>query len=91
MSPQIEEVIFFHDHAIVVAVMVSVLTFYCITSFVLSSVFDVGKVEASLLERGWTIAPIVTLLLLGLPSLSLLYKMEEDSVLSNTLKVTGHQ
>lgn len=91
ISPQMEEVIFFHDHAMIVAVMVFVLRFYCISSFILSRVFDAGKVEAYFLERGWTIAPIVTLLLLGLPSLSLLYKMEEGEGLSGTLKVTGHQ
>jgi heme/copper-type cytochrome/quinol oxidase subunit 2 len=91
MSPQMEEVIFFHDHAIVVAVIVSILRFYCISSFVLSRAFDAGKVEAYFLERGWTILPIITLLLLGLPSLSLLYKMEESYNPLNTLKVTGHQ
>jgi len=91
ISPQIEEIIFFHDHAMMVAIMVSVLSFYCISSFILSRAFDAGKVEAYFLERGWTIAPIVTLLLLGLPSLSLLYKMEERRDLSGTLKVTGHQ
>jgi hypothetical protein len=52
MSPQMEEVIFFHDHAIMVAVMVSVLSFYCISSFILSTHFDAGKVEAYFLERG---------------------------------------
>jgi hypothetical protein len=52
MSPQIEEVIFFHDHAIIVAVIVSILRFYCISSFVLSKTFDIGKVEAYFLERG---------------------------------------
>lgn len=91
MSPQMEEVIFFHDHAMMVAIMVSVLAFYCISSLVLSRTFDAGKVEAYFLERGWTIIPILTLLLLGLPSLSLLYKIEESRDLSGTLKVTGHQ
>jgi hypothetical protein len=47
-----EEVVFFHDHAMVVALIVSVLRFYCISSFILSRTFDAGKVEAYFLERG---------------------------------------
>ena len=43
------------------------------------------------LESIWTILPILTLFLLSLPSLSLLYIMDEVGFPISTSKIQGHQ
>lgn len=54
----------------------------------LSSRFDT---ENEILETVWTILPGVILLFLALPSLVVLYSIEEVLAPSVTLKITGHQ
>ncbi len=47
--------------------------------------------EYALLETVWTIIPGIVLIILGVPSLQLLYQTEEWVFLDTTVKITGHQ
>jgi cytochrome c oxidase subunit 2 len=47
--------------------------------------------EGQELETIWTILPGVLLIFIALPSIKILYLIEENKTPSLTIKVTGHQ
>jgi cytochrome c oxidase subunit 2 len=47
--------------------------------------------ENQLLESMWTVLPLGLLLLLGLPSIKLLYLIDELELPESTVKIIGHQ
>ncbi len=91
-SPVIEETIFFHDHAmIILAFVLTVVTAAC-SILLINSYTSRYTREAQVIEIIWTVLPGLILIFLALPSLRLLYILDErydDSSL--ILKVTGHQ
>nr|YP_009326382.1 cytochrome c oxidase subunit II [Polygyra cereolus]YP_009328203.1 cytochrome c oxidase subunit II [Praticolella mexicana]APD28044.1 cytochrome c oxidase subunit II [Praticolella mexicana]APD28057.1 cytochrome c oxidase subunit II [Polygyra cereolus] len=86
------EMLLFHDHALMIIsgifILVSVVGW-----LMLKSTFSSRRVyEAQTLEIIWTVLPALLLLTLALPSLRLLYLVDEHSMdCKNTLKVVGHQ
>lgn len=90
-SPLIEELIFFHDHAIIILVMIISLVGYAAMSLILNSLTSRSLVEGQEIETIWTIIPAVILVFLALPSLRLLYLLDEVGDCSLTLKRIGHQ
>lgn len=91
VSPLIEQLVFFHDHAILILVIVASLIGYAIVSLIISSFTCRYILEGQQIETVWTIAPAIVLVFLALPSLRLLYLLDEvnDPVL--TIKTVGHQ
>ena len=63
--------------------------------FMLSFFFPVPNnstlIESQLLEFAWTLLPMVGLFFLAIPSLSLLYLLDEVGSPSSTSKIIGHQ
>lgn len=90
-SPLIEELIFFHDHAIIILVIIISLVGYAALSLILNSLTSRSLVEGQEIETIWTIIPAVILVFLALPSLRLLYLLDEVGDCSLTLKSIGHQ
>ena len=86
-----EQLIFFHDHAMVVIVLIIRLVGFMFISLVVGGYGGRYLLEYQEVEAVWTVLPGVVLVFLALPSLRLLYLLDEinDSVL--TLKVVGHQ
>lgn len=86
-----EQLIFFHDHAIIVIVLIVSLVGFMSVSLAVGSFKGRFLLEFQEVEAIWTLLPGVVLVFLALPSLRLLYLLDEinDSVL--TLKVVGHQ
>ena len=90
-SPLMEELIFFHDHAIIILVIIISLVGYAAISLILNSFTSRSLVEGQEIETIWTIIPAVILVFLALPSLRLLYLLDEVGDCSLTLKSIGHQ
>nr|YP_004123333.1 cytochrome c oxidase subunit II [Paranemertes cf. peregrina SCS-2010]ADD62166.1 cytochrome c oxidase subunit II [Paranemertes cf. peregrina SCS-2010] len=90
-SPLMEQLIFFHDHAMMVIILIISLVGFMSFSLVTGSFSGRYLLEYQEVEAVWTVLPGVFLVFLALPSLRLLYLLDEinDSVL--TLKVVGHQ
>ena len=86
-----EELIFFHDHAIIILVIIISLVGYAAVSLILNSLTSRSLVEGQEIETIWTIIPAVILVFLALPSLRLLYLLDEVGDCSLTLKRIGHQ
>lgn len=90
-SPLIEELIFFHDHAIIILVIIIRLVGYAALSLILNSLTSRSLVEGQEIETIWTIIPAIILVFLALPSLRLLYLLDEVGDCRLTLKSIGHQ
>nr|YP_010998245.1 cytochrome c oxidase subunit II [Hua aristarchorum]WPM86402.1 cytochrome c oxidase subunit II [Hua aristarchorum] len=90
-SPLMEELIFFHDHAMMILVMIISLVGYAALSLMLNKLTCRSLVEGQEIETIWTILPAIILIFLALPSLRLLYLLDEVGDCSLTLKSIGHQ
>nr|QXU57723.1 cytochrome c oxidase subunit II [Omalonyx unguis] len=90
-SPIQVEMIFFHDHAMVL--LIGIFTLVAIMGVkLLFSKFSCRSVyEAQTVEIIWTIIPAFLLVWLALPSLRLLYLLDEQFDNSLIFKSTGHQ
>lgn len=89
-SPIQEEIILFHDHAMVL--LLGIFSFVCLVGIkLLFNKFSSRTIlEAQTLETVWTIIPALLLIWLALPSLRLLYLLDEQNS-SIIIKRTGHQ
>lgn len=90
-SPLIEQLIFFHDHAILILILITTLVGYFMVSLALNSYVNRYLLDGQIIEIIWTVLPAVILIVLALPSLRLLYLIDETTEPSITLKTIGHQ
>nr|AGV04749.1 cytochrome c oxidase subunit II [Neomysis orientalis] len=90
-SPQMEELILFHDHTMVILVAITVFVMYMMSMFTMNVFTDKFLLENHKIEVIWTVLPAILLLFIGFPSLRLLYILDETSPSMITLKVIGHQ
>nr|AMW67893.1 cytochrome c oxidase subunit II [Heterosmylus sp. YW-2016] len=90
-SPLMEQLIFFHDHTLIILLMITILVGYMMMTLFFNKFINQNLVEGQMIEIIWTILPAITLVFIALPSLRLLYLMEEISNPSLTLKTIGHQ
>nr|ABW71581.1 cytochrome oxidase subunit II [Basilornis mirandus] len=89
-SPIMEELMQFHDHALMVALAICSLVLYLLT-LTLTGKLSSSSVDAQEIELVWTILPAAVLIMLALPSLRILYMMDEINEPDLTLKAIGHQ
>nr|AER58714.1 cytochrome oxidase subunit 2 [Pseudocolaptes johnsoni] len=89
-SPIMEELVEFHDHALMVALAICSLVLYLLTLMLMEKLSS-NTVDAQEIELVWTILPAIVLIMLALPSLQILYMMDEIDEPDLTLKAIGHQ
>nr|YP_009368026.1 cytochrome c oxidase subunit 2 [Lepilemur ankaranensis]ADP68066.1 cytochrome c oxidase subunit 2 [Lepilemur ankaranensis] len=90
-SPIMEELLYFHDHALMIVFLISSLVLYIISLMLSTKLTHTSTVDAQEVETVWTILPAVILILIALPSLRILYMMDEITTPSLTVKTLGHQ
>nr|CAC82137.1 cytochrome oxidase II [Calathus subfuscus] len=90
-SPLMEQLMFFHDHTLMILTMITVLVSYLMGSLFFNKYINRYLLEGQTIEVIWTILPAITLVFIALPSLRLLYLLDEISNPSMTLKSIGHQ
>uniref|UniRef100_M9NM93 Cytochrome c oxidase subunit 2 n=3 Tax=Mecopoda elongata TaxID=441232 RepID=M9NM93_MECEL len=90
-SPLMEQLTFFHDHTLLILVMITILVAYIMTAIMLYSFTHRYLLEGQLIELIWTILPAMTLIFIALPSLRLLYLLDDTVDPSISLKTVGHQ
>ena len=90
-SPLQREIFLFHDHAIVLLIGIFVFVAVLGIKLVINSLTSRVILEAQQLETIWTLVPALLLVWLALPSLRLLYLLDEQSNRGIILKATGHQ
>nr|URX53488.1 cytochrome c oxidase subunit II [Longicaputermes sinaicus]URX53514.1 cytochrome c oxidase subunit II [Longicaputermes sinaicus] len=90
-SPIMEQLISFHDHALMIILMILTVVAYMMTTLFLNKHVNRFMLEGQMIEVAWTVAPAIILIFIAVPSLRLLYLMDEIHSPSVTLKVIGHQ
>nr|UPX88566.1 cytochrome c oxidase subunit II [Palomena prasina] len=90
-SSLMEQLMFFHDHTIMILSMITVMVAYIMISLAKNKLINRYLLEGQTIELIWTMMPAITLIFIALPSLRLLYMIDEINNPSITLKVIGHQ
>nr|YP_009945241.1 cytochrome c oxidase subunit II [Leptopeza flavipes]QOE17366.1 cytochrome c oxidase subunit 2 [Leptopeza flavipes] len=90
-SPLMEQLIFFHDHVMLILVMITILVGYLMGMLCSNSYTNRFLLHGQTIEVIWTILPAIVLLFIALPSLRLLYLLDEINEPIITLKSIGHQ
>nr|ADE18289.1 cytochrome c oxidase subunit II [Bombyx mandarina]ADE18562.1 cytochrome c oxidase subunit II [Bombyx mandarina] len=90
-SPLMEQIIFFHDHTLIILIMITILVSYLMISLFFNKYINRFLLEGQLIELIWTIMPAFTLIFIALPSLRLLYLLDELNNPLITMKSIGHQ
>nr|YP_008474729.1 cytochrome c oxidase subunit II [Acrossocheilus monticola]AGM48063.1 cytochrome c oxidase subunit II [Acrossocheilus monticola]AMA34339.1 cytochrome c oxidase subunit II [Acrossocheilus monticola] len=90
-SPVMEELLHFHDHALMIVFLISALVLYIIIAMVSTKLTNKFILDSQEIEIVWTILPAVILVMIALPSLRILYLMDEINDPHLTIKAMGHQ
>ena len=90
-SPIIEELIFLHDFINIILMFIIRFVGYIIIRIIYNSYINIRLLESQIIECIWTIIPAVILIQIAIPSLLLLYMLDESVDSSLTVKVLGHQ
>nr|AAM76909.1 cytochrome oxidase subunit II [Neotemnopteryx sp. C]AAM76910.1 cytochrome oxidase subunit II [Neotemnopteryx sp. C] len=90
-SPIMDQLIYFHDHTLMIILMILTVVTYMMILLVNNKFINRFLLEGQMIEVAWTIAPAIILIFIALPSLRLLYLMDEINKPTVTLKTIGHQ
>nr|AMN09029.1 cytochrome c oxidase subunit II [Paradelphomyia sp. ZK-2016] len=90
-SPIMEQLIFFHDHTLLILTMITILVGYLMMMLFFNKLTNRYLLSGQMIEIIWTILPAIVLIFIAMPSLRLLYLMDEINKPMITLKTIGHQ
>merc|ERR1712038_1142948 len=86
-SPIIEELIFLHDFINIILIFIITFVGFIIVRILFNSIINRNLLERQIIECIWTIIPAIILIQIAMPSLLLLYILDEsiDSALTNKI------
>nr|QLY89685.1 cytochrome c oxidase subunit II [Beraeodes minutus] len=90
-SPLMEQLIFFHDYALMILIFITIFISYIMINMLINNYTNFFLLENQSIEMIWTIFPMIILIFITLPSLKLLYLIDEINKPSITLKSIGNQ
>nr|YP_010587785.1 cytochrome c oxidase subunit II [Dicrotendipes pelochloris]WAB46394.1 cytochrome c oxidase subunit 2 [Dicrotendipes pelochloris] len=90
-SPIMEQLNFFHDHALLILILVTTLVGYLMGTLFFNKLNNRFLLHGQTIEVIWTILPAIILLFIAFPSLRILYLLDEVNNPSISLKTIGHQ
>nr|ARH55005.1 cytochrome c oxidase subunit 2 [Ernobius pini] len=90
-SPLMEQLIYFHDHTMTILIMITTLVGYLMGTLLVNKYNYRLLLEGQTIELIWTILPAVILIFIALPSLRILYMLDEIYKPVITIKAMGHQ
>nr|YP_010990580.1 cytochrome c oxidase subunit II [Pseudochoutagus curvativus]WOW98894.1 cytochrome c oxidase subunit II [Pseudochoutagus curvativus] len=90
-SPIMEQLIMFHDLTMMITSMILTMVMTMMWSTMKNKFSNRTILENQILETTWTVAPGIILIMIALPSLKILYLMEEIINPSITIKTIAHQ
>lgn len=86
-----EEIVFFHDEVMETLIFIIIFVLWFIIKALMTQFYNKYLFQGVLIEVIWTLLPGVVLIYIALPSLKLLYLMDEAVNPGLTIKVVGHQ
>nr|WGL40372.1 cytochrome c oxidase subunit II [Kingdonella sp.] len=90
-SPLMEQLSFFHDHTMMVLLLITVIVGYVLSYMLIISYTSRNMLHGHLIETIWTMIPAITLIFIALPSLRLLYLLDDSVDSMITIKTIGRQ
>nr|YP_010580079.1 cytochrome c oxidase subunit II [Chironomus novosibiricus]UZS77131.1 cytochrome c oxidase subunit II [Chironomus novosibiricus] len=90
-SPIMEQLNFFHDHALLIIILVTLSVGYLMGTLFFNKLNNRYLLHGQTIEVIWTILPAIILLFIAFPSLRILYLLDEVNSPSISLKTIGHQ
>nr|ABB83939.1 cytochrome oxidase II [Simulium transiens] len=90
-SPLMEQLNFFHDHTLLILIMITILVSYLMLMLFFNKFTNRFLLHGQTIEIIWTILPAIVLMFIALPSLRILYLLDEINSPAITLKTIGHQ
>nr|YP_010572966.1 cytochrome c oxidase subunit II [Potamon fluviatile]UZH44824.1 cytochrome c oxidase subunit 2 [Potamon fluviatile] len=90
-SPLMEQLIFFHDHIMLILILIITFVGYMLSTLFMNLYINRYMLENQTIELIWTAIPAIILIFIALPSLRLLYLLDEINYPSITIKTIGHQ
>nr|YP_001648386.1 cytochrome c oxidase subunit II [Indotyphlops braminus]ABC55920.1 cytochrome oxidase subunit 2 [Indotyphlops braminus] len=90
-SPLMEELLFLHDHTLMIIFTISIAVLLLASSILSTRLSHTNILNVHELESVWTLMPTAVLIMTAIPSLRILYLMEEVTDPYTTIKATGHQ
>nr|YP_010944866.1 cytochrome c oxidase subunit II [Japanagallia turriformis]WMC21078.1 cytochrome c oxidase subunit II [Japanagallia turriformis] len=90
-SPMMEQLIMFHDHAMMIIMMITVTVGYIMMTLMLTKFNNRFLLESQMIELIWTLTPALMLIFIAMPSLRILYMIEETKTPLISVKAMGHQ
>ena len=90
-SPLIEQLIYFHDYVIIFLLIILIFLLFLMIDFIFNKFTIKLLSENQRIELIWTFLPIIILLFIALPSLRLLYLIDEINSPRIRIKIIGHQ
>nr|ATJ03531.1 cytochrome oxidase subunit II [Citellophilus tesquorum dzetysuensis] len=90
-SPLMEQLMFFHNHSMLIIILITIMVGYLMMSLFFNKFTNRLLMESQNIEIVWTILPAFMLIFIALPSLRLLYLLDDLNKPLITLKTIGHQ
>nr|WES13249.1 cytochrome c oxidase subunit II [Fenusa (Kaliofenusa) sp. 2 GYN-2022b] len=90
-SPIMEQLMFFHDHSMIIMILIMMSILYLMTSMLFNKLINRNMMNQQNIEIIWTIMPMIMLIFIALPSIHLLYLADEMNSPLLTIKAIGHQ
>nr|QDP18069.1 cytochrome c oxidase subunit 2 [Ochrophlegma sp. TAMUIC IGC OR279] len=90
-SPLMEQLSFFHDHTMTILIMITIIVGYTLTYIMMIKFKNRNMLHGHSIETIWTMIPAITLIFIALPSLRLLYMLDDSSDVMITIKTIGRQ
>nr|QXJ79803.1 cytochrome c oxidase subunit 2 [Suinzona borowieci] len=90
-SPLMEQLAYFHDHTLMILVIITVLVGQLMMTLFINKFTHRYLLEGQMIEVIWTILPTLTLIFIAIPSLRLIYILDEINNPMITIKTIGHQ
>nr|UZA61280.1 cytochrome c oxidase subunit 2 [Endeis sp. JZ-2022] len=90
-TPSMEQLTFFHDHSLMILSAIITFILYTMIMSMLNKNINMNLYESQGMETIWTLTPALILIIITMPSLRILYLMEEINSPFITIKTIGHQ
>nr|DAZ91226.1 TPA_asm: COX2 [Gammarus fossarum] len=90
-SPAMEQLYLFHDFTMAIMTLITIMV---ASSLMFTSAYKLTDrllLQKQTIEIIWTVAPVIILLLIALPSLQTLYLLDDPFSPNITIKAMGHQ
>nr|ALO70524.1 cytochrome c oxidase subunit 2 [Diartiger fossulatus] len=91
ISPMMEQLTFFHDHTLMILIMITMYVTFMMVNLIMNKFSNRLLLNNQMIELIWTIIPAVILIFIALPSLHILYLLDEINNPLITIKTMGHQ